>query len=326
MKGTQRFPFSESFSLGFEVVNVAEAFTIFASNGMSLDFFSTPGMDVIIQHTVMDTQMQLEDAVEKILRARGRPAVMMCDRGAMDGRAYMDTANWEQLLADRGTTETEIRDNRYNAVFHMVSAADGAEQHYTLENNQARTEDSETARLMDRNTQKAWLGHSHMYVFDNSTDFEGKLERLVDVIAKLVGLPSNLKRRSAKFVLRRKPKIEDFPSDIEYYLFEVEKVYLTTSDDDDETYSFIRKRTNLDTKGKKLGRVYQLTTVTRSLSGEAVEEKRIISSREYSSAYLTRDVRRHIVHQQRISFLYNLQSFTIHVCWFLALPRRRPHR
>ena len=90
-------------------------------------------------------------------------------------------------------------------------------------------------------------------------------------------------------------------------------MYLTTNDDDDETYSFIRKRTNLDQNGKKLGSVYQLTTVTRSPGGDAIEEKRIITAREYSSAYLTRDVQRHIVHQQRISFLYNLQSFTIHV-------------
>lgn len=281
---------------------------------MAGDFFTTGGMDVVIQHAVMDVQMSLEDTVEKVLRARGRPAVMMCDRGTMDGAAYMDRENWLKLLKSRGTTETEMRDNRYNAVFHMVSAADGAENHYTLENNLARTEDAAAARAMDRKTQKAWVGHSHLYVFDNSTDFEGKMERLIDVIAKLVGLPSNLKRRSAKFVLKRPPQISDFPPDIDYFLFEVEKVYLITSDDEDEdTYSFIRKRTNLDADGRKLGSVYQLTTVTRSPSGNTIEEKRIITAREYSSAFLTRDTRRHIVHQQRISFLYKLQSFTIHV-------------
>lgn len=296
------------------MVNVGEAFTILAANGMSGEFFTTQGMDVMIQHTVMDIQMSLEDGVERILRARGRPAVMMCDRGTMDGAAYMEKETWNNLLQDRGTTETEIRDNRYNAVFHMVSAADGAESSYTLENNQARTEDAETARMMDKKTQKAWVGHSHLYVFDNSTDFEGKLERLIDVIAKIVGLPSNLKRRSAKFVLRSPPDIQKFPEDMNYYIFEVEKVYLSTNDNDDETYSFIRKRTNLDTQGNKLGSVYQLTTVTRNpITHDTIEEKRIISAREYSAAYLTRDVRRHIVHQQRISFLYKLQSFTIHV-------------
>ena len=101
------------------MVNVAEAFTILASNGMSLNFFTTEGMDIQIQQTVMDVQMALEDGVERILRARGKPAVMMCDRGTMDGSAYMAKETWEALLADRNTTETEIRDNRYNAVFHV---------------------------------------------------------------------------------------------------------------------------------------------------------------------------------------------------------------
>ena len=101
------------------MINVAEAFTILASNGMSFHFFTTEGMDVQIQNTVMDVQMGLEDGVERILRARGRPAVMMCDRGTMDGSAYMDKDKWETLLSDRNTTETEIRDNRYNAVFHV---------------------------------------------------------------------------------------------------------------------------------------------------------------------------------------------------------------
>lgn len=90
---------------------------------MSGDFFTTEGMDVVIQHGVMDVQMSLEDTVEKILRARGLPAVMMCDRGTMDGAAYMDKERWDALLKSRGTTETEIRDNRYNAVFHMVRTA-----------------------------------------------------------------------------------------------------------------------------------------------------------------------------------------------------------
>ena len=51
---------------------------------------------------------------------------------------------------------------RYNAVFHMVTAADGASKFYTLENNQARTETPEQALDLDRRTQKCWLGHAHM--------------------------------------------------------------------------------------------------------------------------------------------------------------------
>jgi hypothetical protein len=110
----------------------------------------------------------------------------------------------------------------------MVTAADGAASHYTLENNAARSESAEQARELDKKTQKAWLGHAHHYVFDNATDFEGKLQRVVNRISKLVGLPSNLSRRSAKFLLRGTPNPRDFPSDVIYHTFEVEKVRLST--------------------------------------------------------------------------------------------------
>ena len=40
----------------------------------------------------------------------------------------------------------EVREARYDAVFHLVTAANGAERFYTLENNQARSETPQQAR------------------------------------------------------------------------------------------------------------------------------------------------------------------------------------
>ena len=37
------------------------------------------------------------------------------------------------------------RDNRYDAVFHLVTCADGAPDYYTLSNNDARSEDLDKA-------------------------------------------------------------------------------------------------------------------------------------------------------------------------------------
>lgn len=66
-------------------------------------------------------------------------------------------------------------------------------------------------------------------------------------------------------------------------------------------------------EGKRKGTVYQLTEVRRSGHGELVELKRIITAREYSASYKVRDLSRHIVRQERISFLYERQSFTVHI-------------
>jgi hypothetical protein len=229
------------------------------------------------------------------------------------GAAYLSEEKWNSILETRGVDVTDLRDKRYNAVFHMVTAADGAEAYYTLENNATRSETPQQARDLDKKTQKAWLGHAHMYVFDNSTDFEGKLQRLVDRISKLVGLPTNLSRRSAKFLLEGQPNPYLFPMDVTYHVFEVEKVYLVNQDPDEAAYGFIRKRTTIDKERNKRGTVYQITTVQRTSDGEVIEQKRIISAREYSAAYKSRDLSRHIIRQERISFLYKLQSFTIHV-------------
>jgi len=298
---------------GFEVIACAEVYTILASNGMSSGFYSTDGMDTVIQNSVLDIQLSLEDSLERVLKARGKPAVLLCDRGPMDGKAYLSDEKWQQILDQRGVAEADLRDTRYNAVFHMVTAADGASSFYTLENNQARRETREQALDLDRRTQKCWLGHAHMYVLDNSSDFEHKLQRLVNIVSRLVGLPTNLSRRSAKYLLRQRPDTTLFPKDVEFHRFEVEKVYIVVQDDNGSgAYSFIRKRTTVNKDGKKQGSIYQLTDVTKN-DEEEFETKRIISAKEYKASYKSRDLSRYIVRQERISFLYKLQSFTIHI-------------
>lgn len=132
------------------------------SSGMSVDLFSTEGMATVIQGTVLDTQMCFEDGVERVLRARGQPAVILCDRGAMDGSIYVSPEEFQSVMDERNTSIVELRDKRYDAVFHMVTAADGAEAYYTLENNATRWESKEAARENDKRTQKAWVGHPHL--------------------------------------------------------------------------------------------------------------------------------------------------------------------
>ena len=299
---------------GFEVITCPEAFTMLVSNGMSLDFFAVEGMGTYVQGAVMDTQISLENSVYNVLKARGKPAVILSDRGTMDGSVYMNDEDFARIIRERNTDRVTLRDNRYDAVFHLLTAADGALKFYTLANNEVRTEPPEVAIEVDRKTQKAWVGHPHLYVIDNSTDFEGKMSRLIDVISKIVGLPSNLRRRSAKFLLKGQSDIlQCFPSDVDFQIFDVEKIYLKrTKQVGSKDYSFIRRRTNVEADGSTSGSVYQLTTVSYT-ADEMIEQKRIISQREYQTASLSRDESRHVVQQRRISFLYEKQSFTIHI-------------
>jgi hypothetical protein len=40
---------------------------------------------------------------------------------------------WERMIVANGWNSVELRDNRYNQIIHMVSAANGAEDFYTTE-------------------------------------------------------------------------------------------------------------------------------------------------------------------------------------------------
>mmetsp|Transcript_17990 Transcript_17990/g.36878 ORF Transcript_17990/g.36878 Transcript_17990/m.36878 type:complete len:350 (+) Transcript_17990:214-1263(+) len=290
---------------------------------MAFDYLgAVQGMDLVVQDTVMDIQIGLEDGFERVLRARGKPGVLLCDRGLMDGAAYMKNEDWEKLLKKRDVQcVSELREGRYNAVFHLVTAAEGAEKFYTLENNEVRTETPELARELDDLTRNAWVGHPNLKIFDNSTDFEKKLQRVVEETARLVGLPSQLERTTIKFILKKAPDLNSFPEDVSYQIFDVEKVYLydeivnpsDRSDDITDEYSFIRKRTTLNMEGEASGSVYGLTIVQKTKDGQTIEKKRIITRREYSSLFNNRDKSRHVVRQQRISFLWNIQSFNVHV-------------
>ena len=71
----------------------------------------------------------------------------MCDRGVFDGRAYNESSVWERVLSKHGwhvDDSTSIMEERYNAILHMVSAADGAPEFYDL-SNEARFETVEQA-------------------------------------------------------------------------------------------------------------------------------------------------------------------------------------
>ena len=71
----------------------------------------------------------------------------------MDGSAYLDPQDWDEMLRHMQVSEVQIRDMRYDGVIHLVTAADGAEKYYNLANNQARHESLTDAIQRDRKTQ-----------------------------------------------------------------------------------------------------------------------------------------------------------------------------
>ena len=109
----------------------------------------------------------------------------------MDGMAYTSQQVWQALLDETGWSTIQLRDRRYEAVVHLVTAADGAAKFYTGDNNQARYETVEEAIVLDKKLINAWVGHPHFSIIENDQQgFQNKIQRCIDASFKTIGLPT----------------------------------------------------------------------------------------------------------------------------------------
>lgn len=99
--------------------------------------------------------------------AQVQETVILIDRGLMDGSAYVEKSQWKGLMDELGVTAVQLRDQRYDAVLHLVTAADGAEKFYDSATNEARYETIEEAREKDVRLREAYMSHPKWYLIDN---------------------------------------------------------------------------------------------------------------------------------------------------------------
>eukprot|EP00808_Paulinella_micropora_P027993 g65070.t1 len=180
-------------SLGFKVYYVPEAGTLLQHGGLDFSESHTKEQLLKKQEVIMRTQMALEESFQQLALVSGKPSVLLCDRGVMDGRAFLGAELWAELLARTGWTVAELRDQRYSGVVHLVTAAFGAAQHYTTgaaSANGVRRESLEEAQQQDLALRNAWLGHSMFRVVDNTYDFNDKVDRAASAICNVLGVPT----------------------------------------------------------------------------------------------------------------------------------------
>ena len=127
------------------------------------------------------------------------PAVIICDRGLMDTKGYTGAAIFNRILDDQDWSAIELRDNRYDAVLHLVTAADGAAEFYDLDN-EARFETPEQAVHRDLELRKAYIGHNKLFVIDNSKSFQSKMETTIKTVLSVIGMPTQ-KTQFRKFLV-----------------------------------------------------------------------------------------------------------------------------
>jgi len=298
---------------GWKVYRSPEAATVLLPGGIS--FYQLSAAQVYeFQRHILRVVLALENTYLKLgaMNAeRGIKTCILTDRGALDGGAYMPREEWLKLLAEEGYSESNLREERYDAIIHLQTAAKGAEAFFQTANNEARTETKEMVIELDQKTMNTWIGHPALDVIDNSSDFSGKLDRVVRAVMARIGEEdaSSVHGKTMKrkfFVLDPNFKLQDeFP--VTYRDFDVEHIYLREGDEGVQTR--LRKRTAVDSG------FIQFTSTTRHkrANGDKLETRRNLSRREFEAQATLADPTRMTVMKRRRCFAYKDRYFQIDV-------------
>ena len=173
--------------IGWRTIIANEAATELITAGIFPTDFDDP---LLFQKILLTTQMAKEKNCVEAANAmkNANKVLIVCDRGMYDNKAYISDEDFDRCIEELGSEAKEALLS-YDAVFHLVTAADGAEEFYTLENNAARSEGLEQARALDQKTQNAWVGHPHLRIIRNEGNFEDKLKKLLEEISVVLGEP-----------------------------------------------------------------------------------------------------------------------------------------
>ena len=283
---------------GYKVFTIPEVPTLYSLGGWS---YLTPNKDLYYEgeRAILETQMALEDSFTRLAETCQKPVLIVCDRGTLDISAYISPEMWEDITHKAGTDTNALR-ARYDAVLHMVSAADGAEQYYTTATNAARYEQMNEeglriARELDKKVIKAWTGHPHLRVINNNDDFNAKLNRVLKEIAQVVGVPQPIKEER-KYIVEITGELPECSES------NIAQTYLVG---DPDVEIRLRRR---EWAGKF---VNILTTKSRVSQDEELVTERQLSNNIYESMLQQADPYRQTIRKQRKSFIWQGQYFEL---------------
>ena len=124
------------------------------------------------QRAIFHVQRELEAAGDS-----HSPAIVLCDRGPIDGLAYWP-GPLEEFWSSLGTTlEREL--GRYDAVIHLRTPV---EEHGYNHQNPLRTESAAAAADIDARILQAWQSHPRRFVVASFPDFLDKAARALDLL------------------------------------------------------------------------------------------------------------------------------------------------
>ena len=251
-------------------------------------------------------QVELQLTKEKLFRQaaftmQSDKILIVCDRGIMDNKAYMTEEEFREVAEALHGDAVVWRDH-YDAVFHLVTAAKGAEAFYSNANNAARTETVEEAAALDDRLIACWTGHRYLRIIDNSTGFEGKMKRLESEIALFTG-------EMQPYEMERKFLIE-YP-DMDW----LTNYPLARQIDIDQTYLVSEKGEEIRVRRRgENGHYIYYMTHKHPLSGlKRMSTETRLSQSDYRRLLKNADPERRTIRKKRFCLTYDNQYFEIDI-------------
>ena len=177
-------------SLGFQVFAIPEVPTMFSSAGINY-LTHNKALFFEAEKSTLNIQLALEDHFAKMAEQCNKPVLIVCDRGTMDISAYVSPEIWEALTEEMGTNTVKLRDARYEAILHMVTAAAGAAEHRGHLGDGEHLE-AQAAEVLDNPGHRRRLAGTGATGQHNLSDFIG------DLISHLVNDNSGFTKRKPK--------------------------------------------------------------------------------------------------------------------------------
>ncbi len=276
---------------GFDVLTVTEVASEILAEGFDR------GLPVFeFQKAIATRQIENEKNAEKSAQSLNNP-VILCDRGLMDCRVYLDDDDFDRLKNELSLCEIDLRD-RYDAVFHLDSTSNSNSQKYKQEN--IRIENKEEACVLNEKSLRAWCGNPHYRFIPVCETFDEKIKLLITEINSFLGIPKHLEIER-KFLIKY-PDLA-FLNSLPCCKSEIEQTYMISSNNE---------RFRLRKRGEKGNYIY-IKTEKRKISDTVREETETRLTKEEYENLLNSNSKIGSISKDRYCVMYNGTYYEIDI-------------
>ena len=169
-------------NLGYMVFIINESATELINNGIA-PFENNQISRYFFQKMIFKYQYMKELLYEEFIEQidSEKPKLILYDRGGMDYKSFLSDEEALQIMSAENMNEASIL-AKYDLVIYLKSVANGLSDEYTLENNKARTENIEEAKLLDVRTLEVWQHHPNLKRVGIYDTFEEKAKEIINLI------------------------------------------------------------------------------------------------------------------------------------------------